>query len=128
MITGATHATIFAVYSLVPLAIALSAPFLWADSASDYKRIAPDSSVNDDDQDDDDYGLEHGSEDESTESWREKLKSAMKSMATIEYAWLLAIGVSGLVRITFYLGTLELQLRQLVPHNRTQESSLRLDD
>lgn len=96
--------TIFAVYSIVPLLIAISAPLLWADSAAEYKMLAP--------QGDSDASSEENREESSlaSEAWREMWLNVRGMILSSDYAWLLAIFSSGLVRLNFFLGSLKLQL------------------
>lgn len=105
--TGATHTTIFALYSVIPLLIALTAPLLWADSASDYSLKSDHGS---------DTSLEAGAANETSggtalsEGWAVLWRNVKAMMYSADYAWLLAIFASGLVRINFFLGSLKLQL------------------
>ena len=107
--------TIFVVYSIVPITVALTAPFLWADSAADYKRPA--------EEDSDEHTEAPASKNGAHQDTWYELYVALKAHAfTSDYAWLLAITASGLVRINFYLGTVELQLRQLVDPSSASRS------
>ena len=107
-------------YSAIPLSIALSAPFLWADSAAEYRR--PSDAEHSSSEDARELGVAETSAQD--ESWRALFAAVKGHALSADYAWLLAITASGLVRINFYLGTVELQLRRLVPPDRALPSPL----